>query len=289
MNTALKNVLLTIVIALWLCFIGYSLSCFVAYLIGWPTFVGPIIATIVSLIAILSGLISKKKDGTPKSIFFVIIMAILLSSVANIVIAVAKFSGEKYNGAVLVADDNLYNKWGYKVINVSGTILQEDEVIYIMTKNRVYLINWDGEYIDDAKYEEEIYNYDDYKFVKNPYTHKYHYCKYRVRKKAYTYVDEFREDKKGNRYFECTIGNGKTDIIGLGYRGENCIYHGYFSSNGYTYAFEIQKQRGSDYEIIDALTKSSVIQCKYFLDDIDYKRFKYYDEDEDRWHYVYYE
>lgn len=274
----MKKFLLFSVLTIIFSLIGYSISCYVAYLFGWPPFWTPIICGIV-LIATLFiryGVRGIQKTDNTLSIFG----SLFLSCLVVFFILNILFYKETYCGPVMYVDGYTFNKWGYKYLNMPNTDVydEDNDVIYLMSENRVYVLNLDGEFIEEAtKYEEEIYKHGKCKFVKNPYTHKYHYAsKYGIDRMAYEFVTYLGKDEKGNYYYQARKDNGKDDILGLsGYNGTNCIYCATFDYNGYIYAFEIQMD--GEYRIVDD-GYGSKITSEYYMYERSYKHFYYYDE-----------
>lgn len=167
-----KNILLTIIISLWLIFIGYALSCFVAYIIEWPPFVAPIVFTVLSFIAIIIGIFIKTQNLS--STYFVLFCALFFSSATNWIILGNKFStSDSYHGSVLDSNGYLYNKWGYRISEIRGIIIYKANEIYLMTENHVYAYDYYGNYLDDEDFILKN-EHGSVIIAKHPFTKKYH-------------------------------------------------------------------------------------------------------------------
>lgn len=279
MNSNGKIILLTLIIAFWLFVIGYSLSCLIAYLIGWPPMIVPIALTIVSLLAIFIGVISKRKQGNTNPFYFIIFGGLLISNLANWIILGNKFSSRTYNEAVIETNGYLYNKWGYKIMNVRGTIIYDDD-IYLLASHRVYVFNRNGEFQDYKEYKKELYREGSEYFIQNPYTLKYHYVnEYGIGSEEYSKVTKLGISEDGNSFFNCINVDQQSDIIGFGDQlwAMDCIYIGTYKHNGRVYCFQLQRCVGCDYEIID-VDDNVRISSEYKLYNDNYKQFYYYDE-----------
>ena len=216
MNTALKNILLTTVIALWLGFIGYSLSCFIAYLIGWPPFVAPLVFTIVAIIALVGGLAMRKKKEI-SSLFFVLFCSLFISSLSNTIILSVKFNDRTYRNAIISnfsdyrnPQTSVYNKWGFKIIEAKGRIQYEDDYVYIKTKTRVYCADYEGETYGYKEWEpDKDYGYKtDYitecEIIQHPYTGLYYYKTNKIISyRGYEDIDDLGVDAENNLYLDC--------------------------------------------------------------------------------------
>lgn len=166
-----KNILLTLVCTLWIIAIGYSSSCIVAYIIGWPPFVLPLIIAIVSFFVIIVGLIKRRKNDI-KPAFFIVFVSLFLSGLCHSILLGAKFEDSTYRGAVLKSDGYLYNVWGTKILNYHGKVEFKDDVIYLETDSYVYVLNYDGDVIDNEEFIEEArYGYAE--ILQHPFSEEY--------------------------------------------------------------------------------------------------------------------
>lgn len=288
MNTTLKNVLLTIVIALWLIIIGYSLSCFVAYLIGWPPFVAPLICTIISLLAIIVGLfLHKKKDIT--ATFFVIFVSFLLSGLVNVIILGMKLKDNTYVGGVICTSNYhgyLYNKWGYKIFNVGGKISYEDSVIYLETNSHVYVFDYNGDLKTDDDFKED-FQYGRTSIFLSPYTRKYMVkIDSSIRYRDYDAYEYLGETDRLD-FFKCQR-NGLWDLIKVGKKsGHELKYRKAQSIQEFGYPLRCFVINDEGRYIISSvgsliwIVKNGVVDP--YWDESDYRLY-YYDNDGKLWH-----
>ena len=277
MNTALKNVLLTTVIALWLGFIGYSLSCFMAYIIGWSPYVSPVIVMILSVIAIITGLITKKKSSL-KPIFFVIFVSLFLSSLSNTIIQGIKFGDHEYNGSVIGSNGYLYNQFGYKILNIQGKLKYSDEVVYVETKNRVFVVDYDGDVLGNEEFIEEMHQGRAI-VLQHPFTEKYLImAESSIVKDGYDSYDYLGESYNYD-YFKC-CKNGLWDLVRVGKKYSGWVVYEKaqdIEEFGYPIrCFVIQD--GKEYEILSS-EKSTLWTENNGVN------YPYWDDEDNRLHY----
>ena len=216
---------LTVVISLWLLFLGYSVFCLLAYMIGWYPFIGALIFSLLSLLfSILIFVQNRKKGGQHNSLLYAAMAALFISGIANTIILGAKFQDYTYRGAVIknsYSSGYLYNILGYKIIDVEGHYQFEDDYIYLCTMKRVYQFDYDGDYIDDKEWvlrEDRSWMVEseyDVKFIEQPYTKKGYLSSDRqiYYDKYYDYVDDIGIDEDNYFYWECSQENKRCDII----------------------------------------------------------------------------
>lgn len=225
MNSIWKNVLLISVVTIWLLFLGYALSCFVAYIIGWPPFVAPVILTVLSFIAIIVGFISKRSKGSlVKPIFFVMFISLFISSLGNAIILGVKFDGREYSGNVIGSDGYLYNKFGYKILNIQGRLKYSDEVVYVETKNRVFVVDYDGDVLANEAFIEEMHQGRAI-VLQHPFTEKYLIMdESSLVKDGYDSYDYLGESYNYD-YFKC-CKNGLWDLVRVGKKYGGWVFYG---------------------------------------------------------------
>lgn len=287
MNSTLKNILLTIIISLCLLFIGYSLSCFIAYLIGWPPFVSPLIFTILSLIAILVGLIWNKLNGGLEPIFFLIFISLFLSSLTNTIIQGVKFEDHEYRGSILGSNGYLYNQWGYKILDIEGKIRYDDFLVYVETQKQIIALDYSGNLLAIEEFIIEEHRGRAY-VLHNQFTDEYLIrAESSLIKSGYEDYVYLGESEKSD-YFKC-YRNGLWDLIRVGKK----------------YGWEIEYKEANDIEYFGNPIRCLVIKdgrrykilasegskawivkngVNYpYWDEDDYRLY-YYDDDGEKWH-----
>lgn len=291
MNSTWKNILITVVIAIWLGFIGYALSCFVAYIIGWPPFVAPIVFTIIALLALVTGFVLRKKNDV-SSLFFVLFYSLFISSLANSIILGVKFSDLSYHGAIIADAPSshcyLYNKWGWKILNIGGMIKYEDSYVYLMTNSEVYVFDYDGELIQSADLI-VVAQYGHATILQQPFTQKYFIKGSKVEKKAYDDYEYLGETDindcfkgKTNGLWQLVMVRKKTGYCEIKYHDAQEI-----EEYGYPIKCFVIKD-GKKYKILNDRGHSEYSTNKgiygaYY--DASEKQLNYEDEDGKRWYH----
>ncbi|GEM_PF-6469117 len=290
-----KNILLTVVFTLWLLLLGYSLSCFVAYLVGCPPFVAPLVFAFLSLIALNICWGMHKKKGLSPNIF-VILLSLFISSVANAVNLGVKFGEDhSYRGSVIrdsyYGHANLYNKWGYKIINVSGLIRYDDIAVYLETKTHVYKFNYDGDMIADADFDEDA-QYGYASVLQHPFTKKYYIRGERVYDEAYVDYD-YLGDTDYADFIQCKEQGGLWKLVEVGkkYGSIDVNYDDYqeIKAIGYHPIHCFVVKDGEYYKILDSSgrevykTKTGIRSPFHYEKST--KRFYYDDNNGKRWYH----